>query len=117
MTSRRNNLIRTVVALGGDVAAGIALASVCVWLIEVAALGLFLSFLLWLITSVAALAVSQFVVHPMVQALLSESKLNDAVALATGTAQLVSQLGGALGQELWRKVQRVVPAAGSRARA
>lgn len=112
---RRNALIRTVIALGGDVAAAIAMASVCVWLIEVAALGLFLSFLLWLATSIATLAFSQKVVHPTVQALLSDRKLDDAVALATGTVQVVgqlaSQLAGPLGQRLWRHVQRVTPTA------
>lgn len=115
---RRNALIRTVVALGGDVAAAIAMASVCVWLIEVAALGLFLSFLLWLATSIAALAFSQKVIHPTVQALLSDHKLDDAVALATGAtkvasglasglaSQLASQYGSGWGQQLRRHFGR-----------
>lgn len=115
---RRNTLIRTVIAFGGDVAAAIALASVSVWLIEVAALGLFLSFLLWLATSIAALAISQKLIHPTVQALLSDHKLDDALALASGAAQVVSQVasqlvsqhGGRWGQQLCRHFGRFTAA-------
>ena len=79
MSSRRNFFTRTITALVADVAVGTALASACVWVIEAAALGLFLSFLLWLLTLIATLALSQHVVHPLTSALLSDRKLDDAV--------------------------------------
>jgi len=79
MSSRRRFFIRTITALVADVAVGTALASACIWVIEAAALGLFLSFLLWLLTLIATLALSQHVVHPLTNALLSDTKLDDAV--------------------------------------
>ena len=57
MSSRRNTVIRTVAALCGDIAVGVALATACGWVIEAAALGLFLSFLLWLVGTLLALAI------------------------------------------------------------
>jgi len=82
-TSRRNVIIRTVATVAGDIATGVAVASVCIWIIETAALGLFLSFLLWLIGTLLALALSQYVVHPALTTLLSDSKLDLAVNAVT----------------------------------
>ncbi|MBA4112456.1 MAG: hypothetical protein C0492_03680 [Verminephrobacter sp.] len=86
MSSRRNTLIRTVAALCGDIAVGVGLAIACAWIVEVAALGLFLSFLLWLVGTLLALALSQYLVHPAVQLVLSDRKLDAACkALASLT--------------------------------
>ena len=82
-TSRRNVLIRTISTIAGDIATGLAVASACIWIIETAALGLFLSFLLWLIGTLLALALSQYVVHPALTTLLSDSKLDLAVDAVT----------------------------------
>lgn len=78
-TSRRNILVRTLAVMAGDVAAGVALASACVWLTEAAALGLFLSFMSWLLAVILSLALSQYLVHPAVQLVLSDRKLDGAV--------------------------------------
>ena len=83
-TSRRNILIRTVAAVAGDIATGIAVATACAWFIEAAALGLFLSFLIWLVGALAALAFSQYVVHPAASVLLCDHKLDAVVDVATG---------------------------------
>ena len=77
--SNRNILIRTVATIAGDITVGVAVASACVWIIETAALGLFLSFLLWLIGAILSLALSQYVVHPALTMLLSDHKLDVAV--------------------------------------
>ena len=82
-TSRRNVLIRTISTIAGDIATGLAVASACIWIIETAALGLFLSFLIWLIGTLLALALSQNVVHPALTTLLSDSKLDLAVDAVT----------------------------------
>ena len=90
MSSRRNTLIRTVATVTGDITIGVALASACVWLIEAATLGLFLSFLAWLLAAILSLALSQYVVHPVCAALLSDTKLDDmvrALATLTGSGQ------------------------------
>ena len=78
-TSRRNVFIRTVAAACGDVAGAVAIAAGCAWLIEFAALGLFLSFLAWLVGALVALAFSQYLVHPAVNAVLCDRKLDAAV--------------------------------------
>jgi hypothetical protein len=80
MQSQRNTLIRSVAGLTGDVAVGVAIASACLWLIEFAALGLFLSFLSWLLAAIVALALSQYLVHPTIKLLLTDRKLDRAVA-------------------------------------
>ena len=90
MSSRRNTVIRTVAALCGDIAVGVTLATACAWVIEAAALGLFLSFLLWLVGTLLALALSQYLVHPAVQLVLSDRKLDaacKALASLTNAAQ------------------------------
>ena len=86
--SRRNIIIRTVATIVGDIAAGVAIASVAIWIIQAATLGLFLSFLLWLLAAIASLAFSQYVIHPAVKVLLSDCKLDlavDAVTLFGGS--------------------------------
>ena len=101
MPSRRNALIRTVSALTGDIAAGVALASACLWLIESAALGLFLSFLLWLVAMFLGLAISQYLIQPAVQALLSDRKLEEGVAVAIGMVEVLANLNAKARQGLW----------------
>ena len=95
-TTRRNVLIRSIAGLCGDIAVGVAVASVCVWIIEAAALGLFLSFLLWLLTAMASLALSQLVVHPTVTLLLSDRKLDAGMEAVAGLADGVNNAGGQL---------------------
>lgn len=86
MSTRRNILIRTVASVAGDIATGVAVASACVWLIETAALGLFLSFLVWLLGTLAALALSQYVLHPALSVALSDRKLDLAVDAVSSLA-------------------------------
>ena len=82
MTARHNLLVRSIATLTGDIAIGFAVASACVWIIQYAALGLFLSFLLWLLAIVIALAISQYALHPAAAVLLSDRKLDQVSALA-----------------------------------
>ena len=91
--SRRNTLIRTVASVCGDITAGTAMAAVCIWVIESAALGLFLSFLIWLLGTLLALAVSQYVVHPTVNSLLSDRKLDLAADAFIDLAAVVHGVG------------------------
>jgi len=63
----------------GDITIGVAMASVALWIIESATLGLFLSFLIWLLAAIAALALSQYVLHPALSVALSDRKLDLAV--------------------------------------
>lgn len=90
MSSRRNHLIRTVATVCGDIAVGVAMASACVWLIEAATLGLFLSFLVWLLAAILSLALSQYVVHPLCNALLTDRKLDLAVDALSGLADVAT---------------------------
>ena len=90
-TSRRNVFIRTVATITGDISAAAACATAAVWIIEAAALGLFLSFLVWLIAAIASLALSQYVVHPVVSVALSDKKLDMAVSAMSGLVQRFSQ--------------------------
>lgn len=89
--SRRNIIIRTVATLTGDIATGIAVTSAAIWVIETAALGLFLSFLVWLLAAIAALALSQYVLHPAASALLSDRKLDSAVSAMSALAGRLSR--------------------------
>ena len=91
MTSRRNTLIRTVAAVAGDVAAGVAVAAACLWLIEAATLGLFLSFMVWLLGALIALALSQYVVHPTVAIVLSSRKLDVGIDALSGLADRITR--------------------------
>ena len=102
MSSRRNTVIRTVAALCGDIAVGVALATACAWVIEAAALGLFLSFLLWLVGTVLALALSQYLVHPAVQLVLSDRKLDGAVDALSVLAEAAQGAGAQVGGRLMR---------------
>jgi hypothetical protein len=85
-TSRRNIIIRSIASIVGDITVGVAFASAAVWIIESAALGLFLSFLVWLIAGIAALAFSQHVFHPTAKVVLSDQKLDMACNAITGLA-------------------------------
>ena len=84
---RRNLLIRSVATVAGDLAIGFAVASVCVWIIQLAAVGTFLSFLLWLLSLVAYLAFSQYVLHPVVAAALCDRKLDAGIAVSADTVR------------------------------
>ena len=108
MSSRRNTLLRTVAAVSGDIATGIAMAAACVWLIEAAALGLFLSFLLWLLGALIALAFSQYVVHPTVAVMLSNRKLDASIEAINSMADQAKLVGTQITQQLWN---RFMPAA------
>jgi len=85
MNSRRNFFIRSIASVTGDLAIGFAVASACVWIIQSAALGMFLSFLLWLLAIALSLTLSQYVLHPAVSALLCDRKLDKCLA-AVGDA-------------------------------
>ena len=102
MSSRRNTVIRTVAALCGDIAVGVGLATACAWVIEAAALGLFLSFLLWLVGALLALALSQYLVHPAVQLVLSDRKLDGAVDALSVFAEAAQDAGAQVGGRLMR---------------
>jgi hypothetical protein len=91
MSSRRNIIIRTVATICGDIAIGVAVASTALWIIETAALGLFLSFLVWLLAALAALALSQYVLHPAAKAAMSDKKLDIAVDAMSGLAERLTQ--------------------------
>lgn len=87
MTYRRNFLIRAVGTVAGDLAVGVAVASACAWIIQCAALGTFLSFVLWLLAIAASLALSQYVVHPVSKAVLSDRKLDQSIAAINSLAR------------------------------
>jgi hypothetical protein len=91
MSTRRNLIIRTVTTIVGDFTTGVAIASLAVWVIETAALGLFLSFMVWLITALLALALSQYVVHPAITVVMSDRKLDVAVKTVSGLADRLTQ--------------------------
>ncbi len=98
MANRSHFFIRAVVTITGDVAIGTALAASCLWIIEAAALGLFLSFLLWLLAALLSLAASQFIVHPVATAVLSDHKLDQSLAALSSAAD--TAVGAA--HRLWR---------------
>ena len=104
-TSRRNVIIRTVATIAGDIAVGVALASACVWIIQFASLGLFLSFLLWLLTAMLSLAISQYVLHPASKLLLADNKLDRACTAITDIAHAVQRTAQGAGKNPpWRDV-------------
>ena len=102
MSARRNFFIRAVGSFAGDFAVGFAMATACLWIIEAAALGLFLSFLLWLLALIVSLALSQHVVHPVATVVLSDRKLDEGIAAVEATARSASDAA----QRLWRWVQQ-----------
>ena len=104
--ARRHALIRSVAALTGDVVVGATLAAAVTWLINTATLGIFVSFLTWLLASLVWLVASQYAVFPAVGFLLSDSKLE---AMADGMGALRSVFGAAsaaAGRDLWRGLSR-----------
>ena len=105
MSFRRNYFIRTVAAFSGDFAVGFALASACVWVIQTAALGLFLSFLLWLMFIVGGLAISQLVVHPTVEFALSDRKLDRGLAVAADALRVSTDTV----LRLWTELRSAMP--------
>ncbi len=102
MSARFHFFIRAVVTVTGDVAIGTALAASCLWVIEAAALGLFLSFLLWLIAALISLAASQYLVHPITTTLLSDRKLDQGVAALSSATTAAAEAA----QRLWRWTRR-----------
>ena len=104
--SRRNFFIRTVAAFAGDFSVGFSMAVACTWVIQSAALGLFLSFLLWLLALVASLALSQYVVHPLAAALLSDRKLDRGIELLSSLGRTASDLGLGVGSPVWSQLRR-----------
>jgi len=103
MNTRRNFFIRAVATVTGDVAIGYAMASACVWVIQYAALSVFLSFMLWLLAIVMALAFSQYALHPALTVLLSDKKLDRGLAI---TADAV-RTGAEAAKQLWGWAQQV----------
>lgn len=90
---RRILLVRTVGTLCADLAVGIAVASAVSWVIQAASLGLFLSFLLWMLGAIVALALSQYLVHPVAKVLLSDHKLDLAFNVIDDFAGQAGRLG------------------------
>ena len=93
-TSRRNVIVRSVATIVGDIAIGIAVAKVCIWAIQAATLGLFLSFLLWLLGALLSLALSQYVAHPTVKLMLSDTKLDVGLDAIASVAVVLDAVGG-----------------------
>ena len=103
MNARRNFLIRSIATVTGDIAIGYAMASACIWIIQYAALSAFISFMLWLLTIVLSLAISQYALHPALTVLLSDRKLDRGLAV---TADAV-RTGTAAAKQLWGWAQQV----------
>lgn len=93
MNDRQRIFIRTVSALAGDIAVGLLFASACVWIINFAALGIFLSFLLWLLGAILTMAASEYLIHPTVAFLLSDKKLEETLRRAHGLTDVFMQFG------------------------
>jgi hypothetical protein len=106
MNERKRVFIRTTAALAGDITVGLLFASVCVWIINVAALGIFLSFLLWLLAALVALAASEYLVHPTVAFLLSDRKLEQALSRTHGLAGVFMQFGSRAAEKLAQTATR-----------
>jgi len=103
--SRRNFFIRTVVAVAGDLAVGAALAAACSWIIQAAALSAFLGFLAWMVAILATLALSQCVVHPAVQFVLSDRKLDRSLHALSSLVNGASDLSADLGPPSWGQLR------------
>lgn len=93
MYARRNLIIRSVASIAGDAAIGLATASACLWIIQAASLGLFLSFLLWLVAAILSLVASQYLLRPAVRWLLSDQKLDDTITAAGALADVGVEVG------------------------
>lgn len=101
--ARRHTLIRTVATVAGDATLGIAVSAACVWVIEAAALGLFLSFLIWLLGLIVWAALSQYALHPVLAIALSDHKLDELVANSARVARYASLSVGFVLDELQRR--------------
>ncbi len=106
--ARRGIFVRTVAGIAGDVAIGIGLAGTCAWIIQSAALGLFLSFLLWIAALLLSLAVSQYVVRPTIRFALSDAKLDRGLEALSALAQSAKEAGAPLWQQLSQGIGRFV---------
>lgn len=110
-TAFRYSMLRSIVSLAGDIGAAIAVASACSWIIESAALGLFLSFLLWILGLIVSLAISQYVVHPTIQLVMADDKLDRGRAAASALFdQLNTPAAQAVLSRLWPKDSPFKPA-------
>jgi len=103
MNTRRNFFIRSIATVTGDITIGYAMASACIWVIHYAALSAFISFMLWLLTIVLSLAISQYALHPAMTVLLSDKKLDRSLAV---TADAV-RTGAEAAKHLWGWAQQV----------
>lgn len=101
MYTRRNFFVRTIAAFAGDFTVGFGLAAACVWIIQSASLGLFLSSLIGLMSLIGALSMSQLIVHPVVQYVLSDRKLDHGLAVAAD----VVRAGTDAALDLWAFAQ------------
>jgi heme/copper-type cytochrome/quinol oxidase subunit 4 len=99
MNHRNQTLYRTVATLTGDITIGLLFSSICIWIINFAALGIFLSFLAWLIVTILAMAASQYLIHPTVNFLLSDRKLESAVQKVHGLTGVFIQVGHAAAEK------------------
>ena len=86
----RLSLLRSAAGIAGDAAVAAALIQTCLWITQAASLRLFLQFMLWLLAALIALAVSQYLVHPVVNVLLADDKLTRA---GRAFAQMRSGIG------------------------
>ena len=99
MNHRNQTLYRTVATLTGDITIGLLFSSICIWIINVAALGIFLSFLAWLIAAILAMAASQYLIHPTVNFLLCDRKLERVVQKTHGLAGVFIKVGNAAAEK------------------
>lgn len=99
--ARRNIWIRTIAGITGDVTVGVAMSSACLWIIQSASLGVFLSFLLWVVGFLLSLAISQYAVHPAVTLLLSDRKLDRGIDALSSLAHAATDLGVGIGAPVW----------------
>lgn len=100
MNSRHQTLYKTVATFTGDITVGLLFASVCIWIINVAALGIFLSFLVWLIAAFLAMAASQYLIHPTINFLLCDRKLDRVLQNTHGLAGVFIQFGNAAAEKV-----------------
>ena len=114
MNSRHSFWVRSIGGVAGDYAVGYALASACVWIIQTASLGLFMSFLLWIVAALLALAMSQYLVRPAISFALADDKLDRGIAVLSGLADAAQSLGLELRaplRELRQRMRRFTRAA------
>lgn len=104
MNSRFRTLCSTVATVTGDIAIGLLFASACTWIINVAALGIFLAFLVWLIAAILAMAASQYLIHPTIKFLLCERKLDQVLQHTHGLAGVFTQFGNAAAEKVMSRI-------------